>query len=204
MKFKLLPSKKVTSYNEEPQPCDTQFAFVQKQGDEVQVLHTPVKCRDFLLDTLVWRATEAPCQGVYGWDYNYYCDELAIFNTKFEQNIAQVNEVEAILGINPTKLIETDVKGNFYLEHDPVWRKNTVMLSFYTLILRAFLTRNQSKDNVMQSLAYQGVKGSFDDLLDVVRKAKEESKVFLGIDGDKYTIHSTAGICSYFVKVKNA
>lgn len=196
---------KVVHYAEAVQSCSTKFAFVKVEEDVMQVLHTPTKCRDFLLDTLVWNAKEVKPTSIYGWSYDDYCEELAIFNIKDPKNLSEVHKIEQEFGMTLTELVPTETKGTFYIKHDPEWRKNTVMLSFYTLILRAFLTRKQTPDALAASLASDGVFGTMDDILKVVRKAREETKVCLAPQTrDKYDVHNTSGVCSYFVRVANA
>lgn len=205
MPLQISQPDKVSHYNEIPQSCKTKFAFVRKQNNKMKILHTPVKCRDFLLDTLVWQAKEVPKTTIYEWSYHDYCEELAIFNVTNVTNLSRVREVEHDLQMQLTKLVQTEDPEIFYVKYDPEWRKNTALFSFYTLILRSFLGRNQTSEDLMKSLAWEGVNGTWAKMMEVVNKAKKEPHVCTAESKkDKYTVHNTSGICSYFMRVSNA
>lgn len=135
-------------YSEVSQSRPCKFAYARKKKDgTVEVLHTPVKCRDFLNDTLVWKAKEYPKTSVYG--YNF-CGKIDTKSTTLylvdtdnqsplKENIAFVNKLEEEIGLPPTKVTTNDNK-EFLIQADKWWMTTTVHLSFFTYLLRQLTT----------------------------------------------------------------
>ena len=135
-------------YGEEVQDRDCKFAFARllKTG-KVKVLHLPVRCRDFLSDTLVWKAKETnPGKGVYGYDYTGYVDpkkvSLYFKDTRPSQlvwNVEFLRGIEEGLGLDQKTVlhIPDDLNSReLYITADKWWMQTTVHFSFYTYLLR--------------------------------------------------------------------
>jgi hypothetical protein len=114
--------------------------------DVVKVQHQPVLCRDFLNDTLAWKAKDIKKGHIYGYDFNGIIDKeftrLVIFNYgNLLKNIEALNRVEHELGLSQTvvAIVEhdsVDHKPAVMTVGDKFWMTTTVHMSFYTTILR--------------------------------------------------------------------
>jgi len=139
---------KPQEYAEDYQTRPCKFAFAKVSGDIVNVLHSPVLCRSFLDDTLVWVAKEQAKERIYGYNFAGPIDkkQVTLYITDKEKNslvsnVAYLNSIEKDLGITPTKVTTVDS-----IEHlvvgDKWWMLTTVHFSWYTWLLRQ-LTYNK-------------------------------------------------------------
>lgn len=117
----------------------SKFQFAMVEGDTVFPLHDPIKCRDFLNDTLVW-LEEGFIRPIYGFKYKGPIDtEKTTFRLtrcdKVPSNIEKLNAFEVELGLEPTQLIEVK-GGSLVSQGDKWWMSTTLHLSWYTQALR--------------------------------------------------------------------
>ena len=159
MSFKVVFNNNVQRYAEVGQvrPCLFSFAVVdpKKEGVVLQQ-HSWIKCRDFLNDTLVWKAQMKDLGKVldngryYGYDFKGDIDEN---NTRFVMtnigglvdNVPLLNKIETEAGYEPTK-VSLDETGKIAMTvGDKRWMDNTVASSFYTYLLRMFTYGKMSK-----------------------------------------------------------
>lgn len=131
-------------YIQEDQVYDCKFAYGKVDWDkkEVTVLHKPVLCRDFLLDTLVWHVK--PKEGsIYRYDYDgpiergFTC--LAVKKlANAKKNLGFLNTYEISVGMEPSYLLDCG-RNNYVIIGDKRWMDNTVRMSAYTWMIRNFL-----------------------------------------------------------------
>jgi hypothetical protein len=128
-------------YSEIHQNNPVKFAYYTVEGDTLVIEHHPVKCRDFLTDTLLWDCKEKKAGQIYGFEYAGPLPkdklQLAIIPTtkqNFKDNLHLLNEVEKRLKIKPTTFQE--VGEWLALEADPFWLRSTLTLSWYTATIR--------------------------------------------------------------------
>jgi hypothetical protein len=143
--MKLVLSFKKQHYDEVPQFAKCKFAYCLPIGDEIHVQHAPVKCRDFLCDTLSWLSGEIDLDDeenseVYGYNFKAPIDPnylvLGVFESgNLEKNLGVVQELERSMGIKPTEIFHKEGKSLVVLA-DNFWKSATVHLSWYTQVLR--------------------------------------------------------------------
>jgi hypothetical protein len=153
--MKLVEKFPNASYAEVTQYVNNEIAFLLKDGDKVVCPHKPVKCRDFLNDTLVWHKKQQKGT-IYGYSYPgpidedktrlmvttpaYPSEHLRMEN--YEEFFHWLNGVEIELGVTPSVLTKLDTpKLSYMVEGDPVWQSSTVHLSFYTSLIRYLGTK---------------------------------------------------------------
>lgn len=144
MQFKLVEFEKRPQYRQIKQAVPVRFAFAKIINDTVQQEHYPVLCRDFLLDTLIWNDNPKLFNGsIYGYSYKGPLEPIPILtlsNVKNPAGISNLIQIEYIF--NPKRgsyLFPTDKKGTYVIVGDPLWYKNTTLLSFWTFCQRYFL-----------------------------------------------------------------
>lgn len=120
---------------EQARPCE--FAFALVVGEDVLVNHKPVKCRDFLNDTLCWKEG-FPHTSIYGYCFNGEIEReftsLVIYDFgNIEENIAALNDVLP-MDLEPCKVV--NLGKAVLVTGDKFWMKSTVHMSFYTTVLR--------------------------------------------------------------------
>jgi hypothetical protein len=143
-----LVHNKHQSFGEEDQdrPCHFWFA-VEKKGI-LETNHGAVLCRDFLCDTLVWKAKEKSPSSVYGWAYfgpveKKYVSLVIDDFGKIEHNVKSIlNPIEKKLEVKLTKVEKTDDGEHVWVKGDKWWMQTTVHFSWYTTMLRC-LTHNK-------------------------------------------------------------
>lgn len=136
------------AYVEIGQVIATKYSFAIIKDGVVCEKHAPVLCRDFLNDTIVWRTEEgkdAP-KSIYGYMYKDSIDEEnATFTVHFPDGgtkkefmcgLGLLNSLERALGVQPTKVMETNNKKILAVQGDKCWLNTTVHLSYYTALLR--------------------------------------------------------------------
>lgn len=147
--MKLQHNNEYDTYGEEDQdrPCKFYWAVVKK--GQLETNHGPVLCRDFLGDTLVWKAKEAPPCSIYGWDYTGPVEKkyTSLVITDFGNIIKNIqnilNPIEDELGIKNTQAEVTDDGAHVWVKGDKWWMLTTVHFSWYTTLLR-YLTYSHS------------------------------------------------------------
>lgn len=166
-------------YNEVPQCRPCKFSYAKKQDDKVVVLHTPVLCRDYLNDTLVWKAKEYPESRIYGYDFCgdidterttlYLTEEF--YENPLKQNIAFVNKLEAEVGL-PLTEVTTDDNKNFLIQADKWWMTTTVHLSWFTYLLRQLTHTGvtDSWENFKHDSEFQCISGKVTTLHNALAK----------------------------------
>ena len=143
------------SYSEVSQVNKGKFAFARIEGDTVYPLHDKIKCRDFLNDTLVW-CEENRTGNIYGYTFHgdYDQDNTTLHLTKhdvFAKQVHLLNEIEAELGIEPTKIIEV-VDGSHVSVGDKFWQLTTLHSSWYTQAIRELNYKKESRDKIDEHL----------------------------------------------------
>lgn len=135
-------------------PCKFAFARLNKAGN-FRVLVDPALCRDFLGDTLVWKAKENTDPGdIYGWNYRGYVDPkkvcLYIEDTRHSwllQNQPFLNQLEMEIGLKTfTSVTDLGEGKNLAVLADKWWMTTTVHFSFYTYLLRQLTYDTHVKD----------------------------------------------------------
>lgn len=130
------------SYGEETQDRPCQFYWAKVKKGTLYTNHGPVLCRDFLGDTLVWRAKETSVSSVYGWRYvgeveaKYTSLVINDFG-KIESNVKSIlNPIEEKIGVKLTTVEKTDDGEHVWVKGDKWWMLTTVHFSWYTTLLR--------------------------------------------------------------------
>lgn len=140
--MQLQHNKPNESYCEEDQdrPCHFWWAKVRK--GKLETDHGPVLCRDFLGDTLVWKAKEQKPCSIYGWKFagtieKKYASLVLDDFGQIVQNVKNIlNPIEIKIGIKPTTVEVTDDGGHVWVKGDKWWMTTTVHFSWYTTMLR--------------------------------------------------------------------
>jgi hypothetical protein len=212
MQFKLGNFKRDHYFAENYQPDNFQLAFAKVTDDSVVGLHPPVKCRDFLLDTLLWSSGAVPKDKIYGYDFAGPIDKdvcLLAFNVKHPDNMSEINTIELAFDLEPTTLSETTEKGTYLLQGSSFWQENTVKLSLYTFLVRAYLSRNV-KDLLaeMQSLHALGatITSAGGAIQKIMTMKKTISPYILKQSPemiDKRAVHDASGFANYLVFPNN-
>lgn len=154
MNFKLtLPSTPRPDYTEIGQQRPNLFSWVKLKKTpeyvEVIVKNHPVKCRDYLNDTIVWRDKKVrKPQAVYGYDYAGPIETKATVFALWDSNelLKNIDLLNSLMpeGIAPVKVSKVDDEV-ILVEGDKFFLKNTVNLSWYTYLLRLFTHSNINK-----------------------------------------------------------
>jgi len=143
--MKLLLNYKAKDYSELDQKRPCTFAYAVLRDGVAKVQHQPVLCRDFLNDTLAWKAKDIKKGRIYGYDFNGIIDKeftrLVIFDYgNLRRNIEALNKVEHDLGLSQTVVATVDgpesCKPAVMTVGDKFWMTTSVHMSFYTTILR--------------------------------------------------------------------
>lgn len=129
-------------YSEDHQKRKCKFAFAMRDGEDFKIMVDPVLCRDFLNDTLVWKAKEnEPCT-IYSYNYKGKIETedsvLYLYDDDcngLQDNIGFLNELEREIGIKETQLFTNDSK-EYGIVGDKWWMTTTVHYSFYTYLIR--------------------------------------------------------------------
>lgn len=188
------------------------FAFARRKEDVVYQLHPWVKCRDYLLDGLIWtRKPSLFTQKVYGFpridDVNDNEVELLVYgeNNNLLKSIPVLRAFEEELGIKRTILRRVADK-TWYVRGDPWWNKTTLHLSAYTTMLRIMEHCLITHWGEMESK----VQNSMDELQGNLRRAilalKESGYDVLfpmSESCDSTSIHNGSGIYTFVYSVKH-
>lgn len=151
--MKLVHNKPHQSYAEEDQdrPCHFYWAKVKK--GVLTTDHGPVLCRDFLGDTLVWKAKETAPSCIYSWSYDgdvekkYTSIVLDNFGN-IEHNVKTIlNPIEEKIGVKLTTVEKTDDGQHVWVKGDKFWMTTTVHFSWYTTMLR-YLTYDNAFEKI--------------------------------------------------------
>ena len=159
-------------YAEIPQPNSSHFAFARIEGDTVYPLHTRIKCRDFLNDTLVW-GEEGFTYPIYGYEFHgdYDKDKTVFHLTEaplIAKNIGLFNEMEKELGLTPTEIIPCEE--GVVSVGDAWWMSTTVHFSWYTQTLRHLNYKLKKLEDKCQENCINGVGEKFWFLPHALRK----------------------------------
>lgn len=154
--MKLQHNNPSLTYCEEGQDRPCRFYWGKVKKGVLETNHGPVLCRDFLGDTLVWKAKEVAPSSIYGW--KYYGDVETKYTSmvlddfgKIEDNVKTIlNPIEEKIGVKLTTVEKTDDGKHVWVKGDKFWMLTTVHFSWYTTLLRY--------------LTYPCVFQSFDDL----------------------------------------
>lgn len=143
MKFVPAPS---SSYCEIMQDSDIKYAWAKPIPGGVQQTHDFIKCRDFFNESLVACQIGCPSPAIYGFTYDVNKHRLPmdkvrliLKGVKIEElvsNLKTLNECEERVGFTPTEMTPIPETDYFLLTGDEKWIRSTVMISFYTHILR--------------------------------------------------------------------
>jgi hypothetical protein len=137
----LIPKTELYPLSEIFQRYPSLFSFAERDGNNVLPLHTFVKCRDFLLDNLVWSRDPKSYVGpIYGFKpipgTHYKKPQFALKNCLLylEKNFHLLTDIENQLGLTASEL--HPMTGGYYVEGDAWWCTTTLHLSWYTTMLR--------------------------------------------------------------------
>ena len=130
------------SYGEEDQNRPCHFYWAKKKKGILETNHGPVLCRDFLGDTLVWKAKEVAPGRIYSWVYHgevetkYTSLVLDDFGC-IEFNVKSIlNPIEEKIGVKLTTVEKTEDGEHVWVKGDKFWMLTTVHFSWYTTLLR--------------------------------------------------------------------
>jgi len=136
-------------YAEAHQTRKCKIAFAERDGDAFKILVDPVLCRDFLNDTLVWKAGENEHCQIYGYGYTGKVETedsvLYLWDKNpngLKKNIEFLNKLEREVGITETQLF-TDDETEYGIVGDKWWMTTTVHFSWYTYLLRLLTYRHK-------------------------------------------------------------
>lgn len=172
--LKVLHNYEKKSYAQDKIDLRSEFAFCKVNKNTVEVLHQPVLCRDFLLDTLIWDAGLAKLGNKKVWDeeeedyvesdglddcygYNFTGpiekDKSYLYVTNLEgiNNLTLLWAYEEELGVTLTKVLKTNEKSCYVLVGDPKYQEHTVYHSLWTLMIRHLLTLPEPEKTISVS-----------------------------------------------------
>ena len=202
-------------YGEEQQDRDCKFSFARllKTG-KVKILHLPVRCRDFLCDTLVWRAKETnPNSGVYGYKYTGYVDpkkvSLYFKDTRpstLVDNMEFLQNLEKELGLDTTSCVHLAADGGtkeLYITGSKWWMSTTVHFSFYTYLLRQLSEEGIVKtwaDFKLGALGKKVPNGVIPRIPELLKKMEVNGVCGTAAQyrNDRYVVHDYNGFKSQF------
>lgn len=129
------------------------FVHASVTGDQVYALHRPVLCRDYLLDTVLWKAlgVKNGTISMFGYSFAERAEDylLVLFRYgKLQKNLPLLNQYEIMNGFEPSHLELVDA-GNAIVEDiwekdclllvgDQKIQKKTEVLSFHSNLIRYF------------------------------------------------------------------
>lgn len=162
-KFIAAPSK---SYCEIYQDSDLKFAFAVEDAKSIRQVHDFVKCRDFFNEAVVASQVGCECPTTYRFTYPAKEYPVDLETTRlilkgddfklFKKNLPFLQDFENLvtaLGPIPTTIIEqipdTDL---YYLKSSYRWTLSSVMISFYTHILRCLYQYDIDSGNLIDFL----------------------------------------------------
>jgi hypothetical protein len=136
--FKIERNFKPQSYGEISQTHLIFFSYATLNNGVVYPGHSKIKCRDFLLDTLIWRAKEAIPSTVYGYTFNGNFDNgvFLLENVPNAKNLHRLQELEALAGMQVSELYPTNENNAYVIVGDVKWFSTTVLLSLWTMLIR--------------------------------------------------------------------
>lgn len=152
-------------YIEISQSMGVKFSFLNKMDDEtVNMIFTPVLCRDFLGDCLHAEKTNAKFS-IYGFSYDPEKMKLDRDATRmsiefptagaknvFLSHLTWLHHLECENKLLATSVHETDDKHTLMVEGDPWWLDGTWRISLYTLLLRIMCYDIDFSKNVWEEL----------------------------------------------------
>lgn len=112
------------------------------------VLHAPILCRDYLLDTFMWKNKIVPEARIYGYTFNGNYDPNYMWVDclpNLEKNLDFFHSFEDKAGIPRTQVFKCD-KG-WLFKADDQWVNSTLRISIWTWMIRNFLY--PAKPNVL-------------------------------------------------------
>lgn len=124
------------------QAIPTEYAFAVEQGDELVQCHQWVKCRDFLLDILIWETDPRWVDGqrgpVYGLNKQgaIALDKVRLLSLGSKPRIDLLNKFEETHGYPLTTMVDTNIPDVYYIVSDALWLRDTVRFSWFTMMLR--------------------------------------------------------------------
>ena len=133
-------------YCEIYQDSDLKFAFAVEDDESVTQVHDFIKCRDFFNEALVGSQLKCESPSIYGFKYpsektpaDTETTRLILKGadfTKFLKNLDILMMYEKGLSDTPTRVEKIPETDFYYLTGPSRWMLSTVMISFYTHILR--------------------------------------------------------------------
>jgi hypothetical protein len=215
--MKLVHSYKTQKYDEVPQYAKCKFAYCIPVRDEIHIQHAPVRCRDFLCDTLSWNSGEIDLSdeemgNVYGYDFKGDLAEdtvLGIYQPgRLEENLKILNDVEKVMGYTLTTVLHKENRW-LVLCGDKKWKSTTIHISWYTQILRVltYAKNLDSFSDLRDWLEYEELDddrliNGFFKMPEVLKKLKVD-KVCNALAGDMEAIHEYSGWRSVLVEYKS-
>lgn len=150
-------------YSEIGQTIPIKFAFAKVVDGTVYPLHKPVKCRDFLLDTVLWARLKIKngVRNVYGYGFSepekQY--QMLLYQAPLiKDNLELLNQIEEENGLKPSVVTKTNEAGTFLLEGDQRIQESTELLSLHTLVVRFLSKQVKSRYDLQSDLKdYLGV-----------------------------------------------
>lgn len=208
MQYKLSKEKVfVGSYAEEGQAIPIIYSFADVFGKTAYMLHTPIKCRDFLLDTILWQTAgkKNGTQSVHGFKFSERNpDKYMLILQKcpfIEENLAILNRVEVENGFEPSTVHDLG-GGSYLLLGDNKLQSKTELLSMHTLLMRFLSHKKQTMDSLESMLkGYLGTKARkamkyiLENVKGVTNNKDALEAIKVGQVGGAY--HATIGI-QYF------
>lgn len=202
------------SYAEIPQTSKTKFSFLKEESDHFVELFYPVKCRDFLGDS-VYSTNEGKSFITFGFQSPTNLDKD---KTKLRITSEDTQEIQNILK-NLDYLTNIEVKNKFtptvvlYAEPDiillgdPKWISNVATISLYSYLIRrlAYINPKPGKITSGNELDYEQRLGeNYQILLDNISKIAIPVINSTGwSDTSPSCVHNSSGFVSLFRQLTN-
>lgn len=217
--YNYIPAKR-KQYSEENQPKSIKYSFgnIDPETNTFNEWFAPVKCRDFLLDTLYSKETKESLE-LYGFNFDYSTVketetqlEMVIRTKKVNidailANLPTLHEIEIKHNLQPTAIYPTDKSDVFVVIGDKFWKSTTPLLGLYTWMFRLFLYTPLTtlddlakfKSNADEIWKFQTIYPKLKEMLDnlktfTVPYEEEWKKYCLK---ETYNWHFTSGIRGY-------
>jgi hypothetical protein len=211
------------NYSEIAQKYPCKFAFAKIEGNNVRVLHGPVKCRDFLLDTLMWIKNVVPLPTMTEYDeeleeyvevsggvgdvfgYNFAGPIVEDKTVLFVEDLPNLEKHKELFndllmvqmcGMEPCRFIKTTEKDTYVIVGDKRWMDTCLLFSVYTFLIRNVFFPEKPDYEFGRFDVFVRLK----DLLALPRNTVNTVKVCDKMDPEEY--HSNNGFYAYLLTPK--
>lgn len=148
------PSSNPTFHQEQQMtPCS--FAFIKREGDIINVLHKPVLCRDYFMDSLTSMYNkDIKDQTIYGWISKAYPIREDLFEIYvYSPGLLWHDNIFDYLMTLAKQEVKHEVKEkNHIFTADAFWMQSTIHHSLLTSCIRAGFINYMSANTTLECL----------------------------------------------------